>query len=333
MQPDYRAEADIHSIPPPRPQSASRAIALVALFVLGLAAVAMMGWDYPNWEARKIAKITASNPAPVPIGKLVPSEIVPMERGNAEQVNAGIPLTDAPIPAAAAFWGPAGINLTRSADCLTAAVYYEAASESDDGERAVAQVVLNRVRHPAYPHTVCGVVFQGAEKRLGCQFTFACDGALARLPSAAGWARARRIAIAALSGSVYAPVGWSTHYHANYVVPRWANELDKVAVVGVHIFYRWRSYWGKPGAFNARYAGLEDEEAMQRATLAAKGQVDDMGDLSANAMAAMPLSDFDPAPIRSLDAKPAAPADASPPRWAIRPGGDAAPTSLAQNER
>ena len=70
----------------------------------------------------------------------------------------------------------------RALECLTAAIYYEAASESDDGQRAVAQVVLNRVRHPAFPGTVCGTVYQGSE-RAGCQFSFACDGAMARAPS------------------------------------------------------------------------------------------------------------------------------------------------------
>src|SRR6476660_5886742 len=65
----------------------------------------------------------------------------------------------------------------RSLQCLTQAIYYEARNQSDDGERAVAQVVLNRVRHPAFPNTVCGVVYQGAVRPGGgCQFTFTCDG-------------------------------------------------------------------------------------------------------------------------------------------------------------
>lgn len=125
----------------------------------------------------------------------------------------------------------------RSLDCLTAAIYYEAGRESVDGRRAVAQVILNRVRHPAFPATVCGVVFQGAERRTGCQFTFTCDGSLKRIPSTIGWAQARSIAEQALSGSVFAPVGWATHYHADYVVPYWASSLSKVGQIGAHIFY------------------------------------------------------------------------------------------------
>src|SRR4051812_46235705 len=92
-------------------------------------------------------------------------------------------------------------------DCLTAAVYYEARSESEDGERAVAQVVLNRVRHPAFPKSVCGVVYQGSNRATGCQFSFTCDGSLARGREPGPWDRARRIASQALAGSVYEPVG------------------------------------------------------------------------------------------------------------------------------
>jgi hypothetical protein len=85
----------------------------------------------------------------------------------------------------------AGQDHDRALQCLTSAIYYEAASEPDDGQRAVAQVVLNRVAHPSFPKTVCGVVFQGSEKSTGCQFTFTCDGALARLPNRYFWERAR----------------------------------------------------------------------------------------------------------------------------------------------
>jgi hypothetical protein len=145
----------------------------------------------------------------------------------------------------------------RSLDCMSAAIYYEAASESDDGQRAVAQVVLNRVRHPTFPNSVCGVVYQGSERSSGCQFSFTCDGSLLRTPSFSGWARARRLAAAALTGSVYAPVGHSTHYHSNKVLPYWASSLVKSAVVGAHIFYRWNGGWGTPAAFKAVYAGGE----------------------------------------------------------------------------
>jgi hypothetical protein len=145
----------------------------------------------------------------------------------------------------------------RSVDCLTAAIYYEAANEPEDGQRAVAQVVLNRVRHPHYPQSVCGVVFQGHQRSTGCQFSFTCDGSLRRTPMANLWERARKVAQEALAGYVHRAVGWATHYHANYVFPYWAPSLAKVGQIGAHIFYRWDGGWGRPGAFVGRYAGAE----------------------------------------------------------------------------
>lgn len=144
----------------------------------------------------------------------------------------------------------------RALQCLTTAIYYEAASEPDAGQRAVAQVVLNRVAHPAWPNTVCGVVYQGSE-RPGCQFSFACDGSLARKPMKAFWDRARRVAADALAGNVYAPVGLATHYHTTAVHPYWAPSLAFIGTIGAHRFYNWAGAAGKPSAFTARYAGSE----------------------------------------------------------------------------
>lgn len=144
----------------------------------------------------------------------------------------------------------------RALQCLTTAIYYEAASEPDAGQRAVAQVVLNRVAHPAWPNTVCGVVYQGSE-RPGCQFSFACDGSLARKPMKAFWDRARRVATDALAGNVYAPVGLATHYHTTAVHPYWAPSLAFIGTIGAHRFYNWAGAAGKPSAFTARYAGRE----------------------------------------------------------------------------
>lgn len=151
-------------------------------------------------------------------------------------------------------------DATRASDCLTAAIYYEARSEPVDGQRAVAQVVLNRVRDRAFPSTVCGVVFQGSHRRTGCQFSFTCDGSMLRnRRDPFGWARARQIADAALAGSVYAPVGSATHYHANYVSPWWAPSLTRIGQVGAHIFYRWRGAMERALAFRQDYAGWEPD--------------------------------------------------------------------------
>ena len=153
--------------------------------------------------------------------------------------------------------GGTALDRARASECLTAAIYYEAASESDPGQRAVAQVVLNRVRHPAFPATVCGVVYQGAARTSGCQFSFACDGAMARTPSRAGWARAQRAAAAALAGYVFTPVGLATHYHTFAVTPAWNRSLVMTDAIGAHFFHRWKGIWGTAAAFHQSYAGGE----------------------------------------------------------------------------
>ncbi len=179
----------------------------------------------------------------------------------AAEINAAIPESTEPVVAARPFsilsQSLAGASQLSAIDCLTAAVYYESATETVDGQRAVAQVVLNRVRHPAYPNSVCGVVFQGSERATGCQFTFTCDGSLRRAPSARGWLRARSIAAAALSGYVDANVGLATHYHTLFVVPYWSGSLTKLRTVGSHIFYRWQGRSGTRGAFVSSYANAE----------------------------------------------------------------------------
>ena len=165
----------------------------------------------------------------------------PIAPDQALKLNAEIPVAVGPNPAAAAFMfkGNAAAR-AQALNCLASAVYYEAGNQDDDGERAVAQVVLNRVRHPAFPASVCGVVYQGSTRPTGCQFTFTCDGSLYRQPDADGWRRATaRSPRRRLPAAVYAPVGWATHYHADYVVPYWASTLAKNAVVGAHLFYRW----------------------------------------------------------------------------------------------
>ncbi|MCP3735820.1 cell wall hydrolase [Sphingomonas sp. RP10(2022)] len=149
-----------------------------------------------------------------------------------------------------------GLDRARALECLTAAIYYEAASEPDAGQSAVAQVILNRARHPAFPATVCGVVYQGSE-RSGCQFSFACDGAMARVPSRTAWARAARNASMALAGYVYAPVGLATHYHTYAVTPAWNRSLVMTDVVGAHLFHRWKGFWGTSAAFRQSYRGGE----------------------------------------------------------------------------
>ncbi|WP_244501425.1 cell wall hydrolase [Sphingomonas gellani] len=150
----------------------------------------------------------------------------------------------------------AAVDRGRALQCLTQAIYYEAASEPLAGQEAVAQVVLNRVRHPAFPATVCGVVYQGSE-RAHCQFSFACDGAMRRVPEPTALTRAARVAAAALAGFVYAPVGLATHYHTYAVTPAWNRTLVFTDMVGAHLFHRWKGYWGTSAAFTQVYRGGE----------------------------------------------------------------------------
>jgi spore germination cell wall hydrolase CwlJ-like protein len=231
--------------------------AMVALWLVALVAVAVQS-SIPRPAAEPIApsdlaalRQVAAQTSATQIRQLAPD--------NAIAINAAIPVANLLNPAARPFTLAlaSAADRLRSLDCLTAAIYYEAATESIEGQRAVAQVVLNRVRHPAWPSTVCGVVFEGARRSTGCQFSFSCDGSLRRAPMAAYWERARTVAQAALNGYVYTPAGWATHYHADYVVPYWASSLIKSATVGRHIFYRWRGGWGRPAAFLSRYAGVE----------------------------------------------------------------------------
>lgn len=160
-------------------------------------------------------------------------------------------------PAARPFFGAGGIGQMRAQECLAQAIWYEAASESEAGQRAVAQVVLNRVAHPSWPGSVCGVVYQGSARTTGCQFTFTCDGSLRRRPGGRSWANAERIASEALAGSVYAPIGHATHYHTLWVNPYWASSLDHVGTIGAHRFYRNRGAAGQSAAFTTRYSGFE----------------------------------------------------------------------------
>ncbi|MBH0112370.1 cell wall hydrolase [Novosphingobium sp. YJ-S2-02] len=152
---------------------------------------------------------------------------------------------------------PSALDRSRALQCMTAAIYYEAASEPEAGQRAVAQVVLNRLAHPAYPSNVCGVVYEGSERATGCQFSFTCDGAMARRPAPYFWARAEKVAREALAGKVYAPVGLATHYHTLQVSPYWAPSLHYLTTIGAHRFYSFAGRAGELSSFRYVYGGGE----------------------------------------------------------------------------
>lgn len=170
----------------------------------------------------------------------------------------------------------------RARDCLATAVLYEAGDDTV-GEAAVAQVVLNRVRHAAFPRTVCGVVYQGSQRATGCQFTFTCDGSLRRRMSEAAWRRARDVADRALSGHVDESVGLATHYHTNWVYPYWSPSLRKLAQVGTHLFFGWPGSWGGAKAFRRPYLGNEVQVSMAAAGVTEPGDTTDLAALDPGA--------------------------------------------------
>ncbi len=134
---------------------------------------------------------------------------------------------------------PASVFSPAEQKCLTNGIYFEARGESLKGQAAVAQVILNRVRNPAYPDTVCGVVYQGEKLRTGCQFSFTCDHIPDLVLAPWHWKTAKEVALAVTAGKIWLPeVGSATHYHATYVKPNWGPTMQRVAKIGKHIFYR-----------------------------------------------------------------------------------------------
>ncbi len=196
-------------------------------------------------------------------------------------------------------------------DCLTDAVYYEARGESDRGQAAVAQVVLNRVRRAGFPKSICGVVFQGASEH-SCQFSFACDGAMAQGREPAAWRRARTVAQQALNGAVMQDVGDATNFHVARLGQIWGSGLVKVAQVGAHVFYRLTGH----GAFAAHPGASHDDSPPDVVTtIPADGGGDQPSLILASAVTVKPsLGEGGPAgPPPEPASAPAAPAPAKAP--------------------
>jgi spore germination cell wall hydrolase CwlJ-like protein len=237
-----------------RPDDLGLRILLLAFAIVAIVAPALLVHYGPRVVVVHGHIIRAPHRHVVPKAELPPVEPVTFQDlapGDARDYNATVPFSTDPNPAARPFH-IAGTpdQRARATDCLAAAMLYEA-GDDNEGQRAVGQVIINRVRHPAFPKTICGVVFQGSERTTGCQFTFTCDGALVRhgwRPEQ--WARARTQAAASLGGQVFGAVGYATHYHTDWVVPYWQSSLDKVAAVHTHLFFRWSGWWGTPPAFN-----------------------------------------------------------------------------------
>jgi spore germination cell wall hydrolase CwlJ-like protein len=251
-------EAPIMAVAPAARDDQRSALWLI-LTSLALLIAVIAGLAYWQSTGSSTATTTALKP-PTPVPAIEPLELKQIAPEEARVINAAVPLTQAPVPPARPFkLSGSQIDIDRATDCMASAIYYEAGAEPVNGQKAVAQVVINRVRHPAYPNTVCGVVYQGSTRATGCQFSFSCDGSMRRVPSAGTWAGMRKLARTMLTGTVYAPVGLATHYHTDWVLPYWSAKLDKIAVERTHLFFRWTGWWGTPPAFRNRWAGGEPQ--------------------------------------------------------------------------
>lgn len=267
-------QTSLQAIVPPRTRAALSALLVAVLIVIAIGTQGL--WQAletrPAQEAdrncapgERCAATAAPAAVQAQIARLPgrepvdPALAIPsiMSPDAARSLNAATPFADHHPAAARPFrFAAAQLDRGRAETCLAAAMLYEAGLDAD-GQKAVAQVVLNRVRHPAFPKTVCGVVFEGSERATGCQFTFTCDGSLTRHYATDAWDRARTLARAMMDGKVDPRVGLATHYHTDWVYPYWSPSLDKIAAVGTHLFFRWRGYWGTPPAFTGRAAGQE----------------------------------------------------------------------------
>jgi spore germination cell wall hydrolase CwlJ-like protein len=249
----------------PKTQARAHARALVGAVAIGSTLSLALGGAYlAGGASRALAATSAEQVAAAGTAVMTPAgNMTPTAEGKAPSVAdvAGQAAKSAFDigPAAQPFAGASG----RDLDCLTTAVYYEARGEGAAGQAAVAQVVLNRVRHPAFPKTVCGVVFQGSRGH-GCQFSFACNGAMHARKNGAAWSRAHEIASRAMSGFVLSGVGNATHFHATRVAPGWRG-MVRVAQVGAHVFYRFGGRAGAPGVFKASHVRMASAEASRPA--------------------------------------------------------------------
>ena len=238
------------------------ALAAGALVLAGVVAVSLGAFSSPPLKTVPVraAATPTSQPAATDLAALdAPQVFEQVTPQQAAILNAQVPVSTLPNPAAAPFsmTGASAADRANALNCLTLAIYYEAANQAPDGQAAVAQVVLNRVRNVHFPKSVCGVVFQGSALPTGCQFTFTCDGSLLRPPSVVLWRNAQYVSQRALDGYVQKQVGLATHYHTIWVVPYWQSSVLKVGQIGAHVFYRMGGGLGMPVSFATKYGGAE----------------------------------------------------------------------------
>ncbi|MES1158490.1 MAG: cell wall hydrolase [Terricaulis silvestris] len=197
----------------------------------------------------------------------------------------------------------------RDLHCLSEAVYYEARGETYPGQVAVAEVVMNRVRSGLYPASICGVVYQGSDRDIGCQFTFTCDGSLDRRPRGGAWERAQHVAVQVMMGYARPITHSATHYHTVAVNPLWSSGLVETAQIGSHVFYRFPNSAERP-EYMAALMHRRAEMAARRVLIPPADEAATQAEVAAEAG----------------DADPAAAAATTTPAPAVTPS----PTNVAQ---
>lgn len=128
--------------------------------------------------------------------------------------------------------------------CMALNIYHEARNESTVGQLAVAQVVMNRVSDDRFPDDPCSVIYDGVHVnevpvRDRCQFSWYCDGLPDKPRNEKAYAVAYENAKTVLDGHYYGIIDGATHYHADYVTPRWSRTHTRIVKIDAHIFYRW----------------------------------------------------------------------------------------------
>lgn len=210
----------------------------VAGWGCALAAVAIAAFTFPAVAAKaNSARITTAAPINVSIES---TQVMTHADGLVSKLADSFLIEAAPVKSVAAKLIDNAEFQAREHKCLSQAIFYESRSEGKDGQKAVAEVIQNRVRSKHYPNSICGVVFQGSQRRTGCQFSFTCDGSMELAPKGKTWLRANNVAALAMTGGITPITGRATHYHTLDVQPVWSDTLVMTKQIETHKFYRTR---------------------------------------------------------------------------------------------
>ena len=219
----------------------------VAGWGCALAAVTIAAFTFPAVAAKaNSARVATAEPVNNPIES---TQIMTHADGLVSKLADSFLIEPVPVKTITAKLIDNAEFQAREHECLSQAIFYESRSEGKDGQKAVAEVIQNRVHSKHYPNSICGVVFQGAQRRTGCQFSFTCDGSMKLAPKGKTWLRANNVAALAMTGGITPITGRATHYHTLDVLPIWSDSLVLTKQIETHKFYRTR--WRERPAVSA----------------------------------------------------------------------------------